>query len=135
MISTLWGNWTDGRLGQRQFMIAYGMTILAIVGLVIAIGLAAGIIHAFFGSWLDHLEAGQNRGWTMAALAGFLLFLLAVGLAQLNLVMKRGRDIGVPAWMAGLAHLVLTSTGGALVLAIIMAFIPSGQFSKGEGAP
>ncbi|WP_260482567.1 DUF805 domain-containing protein [Sphingomicrobium flavum] len=128
MIQTLWGNWMDGRLDQKAFTLAYGVTLLAIVAMVVALGLAAGIVHAFFGSWIDHFEAGQGRGWAIAGVVGLVLALLAIGLAQLNLVMKRARDIGVPAWVAGLVHLILVSTGGALILAIVMMFVPTGQF-------
>ena len=130
MLKTLWGNWSDGRLDQKNYVIAFLVTIAAFAALVIGLGVAAGLAETFLGSWVEHLEAGQNRGWAIAAVAGFLLAMLLIGLAQLNLVVKRARDTGLPGLWVGIAYLVLIATGGAFVLAVVLAFMPTGQFAK-----
>lgn len=130
MLKTLWGDWSDGRIDQRNYVIAFLVTIAAFAALVIGLGIAAGIAETFFGSWVDHFEAGQNRGWAVAAIFGFVIALLLIGLAQINLVVKRARDTGLPGLWVGIAYLVLIATGGAFVLAVVLAFMPTGQFAK-----
>lgn len=130
MLTTLWGNWGDGRLDQKSYATWMIVTIVAFLALAIGVGLAAGLAQAFLGSWLDHIEAGQRSGLTLTFIMLVFAAMLVIGLAQLNLVIKRGRDTGLPGLWVGIAYLAFLGFGGALVMAIILAFVPSGQFAK-----
>ena len=130
MLKLFWGDWADGRLEPKPYLIGMVVTVAAFLGLAVAFGLAAGIVQIFFGSWSEHYQAGESRGLEITAFIAFLVAMIAIGLAQLNLVVKRGRDTGLPGLWIGLAYLALLGFGGALVLAVVLIFVPTGQFAK-----
>lgn len=132
MLKLFWGDWSDGELGPKRYLVGMGITVIAFMALVIGLGLAAGIVHALFGSWYEHYQASESRGLEIAAFVGFVVATLAIGLAQLNLVVKRGRDTGLPGLWVGIAFLALLGFGGALVLAVVLLFVPTGQFAKSD---
>ena len=112
------GEWQTGRLGQRRFAKLY--FVACVVSLII------GLI-AFAGS-LAFVELREADGPTNAATLMFLIFVgTCVGLvaALFNIVVKRGRDIGIPGYVTGILYLVLFTMGGIPTLSsILLALVP-----------
>lgn len=114
----MWGDWSGARLPPRRFAMLCGLSWLFLL-LVCVLGFVLGL--TMFG---DH-------GKPHSDVAGKFAGILAVGLllwfaALFNISVKRGRDIGVPGFVAGIVFLLLLVVGGASIFAaILLALVPT----------
>ena len=68
--------------------------------------------------------------WGGIAMFGMFFLLFAV---LFNIVVKRGRDIGIPGFVTGIGFIALFVMGGVTVLAtILLALVPSGTFTRSK---
>ncbi|WP_295440597.1 DUF805 domain-containing protein [uncultured Thiodictyon sp.] len=144
MFSAFFGGLRQGRLARLPFLgfwvLLWVLAVLYGVGIAFGIGLAEPLLFdgptAAWGWLLGHF------GPPVAALLGLCCLLFV--LAQLNLLVKRIRDMGLPGWpmLLGLALLAAAlaytlpagrvsldpDTHGLLILALLL--IPSGLFAR-----
>ena len=117
MLRDLLGNWAGARLGPQRFALLYGVFIAGLIGFFILAGVLAMV------------TVGRSNAsfHTVGSFAGALFVGLLVLFAGLfNIVVKRGRDIGVPGYVAGIGFLLVFVVGGAgIFLSIALAFVPS----------
>ncbi|MCJ8190702.1 DUF805 domain-containing protein [Sphingomicrobium aestuariivivum] len=136
MLRFLWGDWSDGRVKRKPYVMGFAFTILAIFAVVLLMGFAAGGLQSIYGDWPDDFSDIERKGIGLAAFLGFLGSMLLIGLAQLNLVVKRARDTGTSGLIVGFLFILFLATGVGFLIALVLAFIPTGQFaSTATGGP
>jgi hypothetical protein len=100
----------------------YGVFIAGLIGFFILAGVLAMV------------TVGRSNAsfHTVGAFAGALIVGLLVLFAGLfNIVVKRGRDIGVRGYVAGIGFLLVFVVGGAgIFLSIALAFVPSDAVAR-----
>lgn len=135
MLRDYFGEWTTGRLDRKRFAILYivWLALILILGLSLMNGLIVPLEEG--GSIRDAINAGNP------VLTG-LLSIVSIGfyLALFNIAGKRARDIGLPGWIGVVGMVILFAVSFATlrysagivvtVAAILLALIPTGQFSK-----
>ena len=114
----MWGGWSGERLSPRRFAMLYGMTWLFLI-LVGALSLA--LASTLFGG------DGKPQSDAAGSFAGLLAMSLLLWFAALfNITVKRGRDIGVPGFVAGVLFLLFMVVGGVSIFAaLLLALIPT----------
>jgi len=124
VLRDLFSDWCVGRLDQRRFALLYIIVLVALIVLsflVFAIALTAVAVFNADGSM-------RGGVWLGLALIGGVLVMLA---ALFNIVVKRGRDIGIPGFITGICFLVMFAIGGVPVFAtILLALVPTGSFAS-----
>ena len=124
MLRDLLSGWCTGRLAARRFALLWAVVVAALILLLfLTIAWATTMVMVFNSD-------GTTRPavWGGAALFGSFFLLLA---ALFNIVVKRGRDIGIPGFVSGVGFIVLFAMGGVTAFAtILLALVPSGAFSS-----
>jgi hypothetical protein len=117
MLRDLFSDWAAGKLGARRFAVLYGVLIAGLIGFFALAGTLA-----MFTVGRPH--ASSHTVGSFAGLLVLALLLLFAGL--FNIVIKRGRDIGIPGYIAGIGFLIVFFMGGlGIFLSIALALIPS----------
>ena len=118
MMRDMWGGWSGARLAPRRFAMVYAMSWLFLI-VICAFGLILG--GAMIGA------GGRPLSDSAGPFAGLLVVGLLLWLAALfNITVKRGRDIGMPGFVAGILFLVAMVAGGVPIFAtILLALIPT----------
>jgi uncharacterized membrane protein YhaH (DUF805 family) len=126
VLRDMWGEWAGGRLPPRRFALLYVCTWLFLL-IVCLLGFALGA--TMFG------EHGKPHSSVAGDFAGILgLGMLLWFAALFNISVKRGRDIGVPGFVAGILFLVgLVVGGGSIFASLLLALIPSDTVAGGRG--
>ena len=124
MLRDLLSGWCTGRLGARRFALLWAVVVAALILLLfLTIAWATTMVTVFNSD-------GTTRPavWGGVALFSMAFLLLAT---LLNIVVKRGRDIGIPGFVTGIGFIALFVMGGVTVFAtILLALVPSGSFSR-----
>jgi uncharacterized membrane protein YhaH (DUF805 family) len=136
MVRDYFGDFANGRLKSIPFMVRWLVLLAIFFGVLIGIGAAIGITERLAGGDVEALqrELAQNLGGPFAI--AMLVFLVLVLIANLNIIAKRARDVGLPGWLtaigiAGLSGGISqvagpTGTGGlGLLLLIVLTFLPT----------
>ena len=129
MISDYFGDWTSGKLGRGRFALLYAVIIAVSLGLILVITGDITMSGRAFAAKINAMGAAQS---------GLLLLLsLALQIAALNIIAKRGRDIGLSGLVTLILFLVLSfgavtvlgPVGALLALAFVVALfvLPSGM--------
>lgn len=122
MLRDLFSDWAGGRLGPRRFAILYGAFIAGLLGFF---GLAGILALATFG----HAKPSSHAVGSFASVLFLGLLLLFAGL--FNIVVKRGRDIGIPGYVTGIGFLLVFFVGGVgIFFSILLALIPSDTVAR-----
>ena len=124
MMRDLLGDWCTGSLGPRRFAVLWATVVVVLVG---------SIFLAFAGAitWVALLNPDGSFG--AAAWLGIVLIvaIILMTVALFNIVIKRGRDIGIPGFVTAIGFVVLCAMGGLTVfLSILLAVVPSGTFAR-----
>ncbi|NEV63808.1 DUF805 domain-containing protein [Thiorhodococcus minor] len=146
MLKTLYGEILTGRLKRLPYL-GYSLLLLLVV-LLLAIGIDASI------GLSERLASGEQVGtgaliWDELGLRGLVaigLALAALTLAQINIAVKRIRDIGLPPWWALITIVVLgffsaiiggsqLASGVDLLVFLSLLILPTDSFGKYEGEP
>jgi uncharacterized membrane protein YhaH (DUF805 family) len=143
MFRVLWGDIQSGRLQRLGFLGANLLVSLMAALLAFGIGAAIGAAERMAGGEvLEHELALADSLGTTGVLVFAVLFALLL-MAQLNLMAKRARDMGLPVpWLLVLGWLVLSglvssgggaALGGLLSLIVLLALllVPTGAFGGG----
>jgi uncharacterized membrane protein YhaH (DUF805 family) len=119
-LQDLLSDWGTGRLPPRRFALLY----VAIIAIVLVSLVAA---FAIFAAFYAH-GSSRDAGW-LASLCAVLWLSMFAGL--FNIVVKRGRDLGLPGFVMGIGFGVLFVMGGiGVFLTILLALVPTGSFSS-----
>jgi uncharacterized membrane protein YhaH (DUF805 family) len=122
ILREMWGGWSGERLSPRRFAMLYGATwlFLILIGLLTLV-----LATTMFGGDGEPLSDAAGRFAGLLALALLLWFA-----ALFNITVKRGRDIGVPGFVAGVLFLALLAVGGVSVFAsLLLALVPTDTLS------
>ena len=128
MLRDYWGEWCTGRIEARRFAFLYALALAAmIILLVVLVGGALTMVELFKND-----GTGPGAGWFGGPMFFGFLMLMA---GWFNIVVKRGRDIGIPGFVTGIGFLLLLVMGGlGILLTILMALIPAGTFASSGAA-
>ena len=131
MFKVYFGDLSDGRLKGLAFL-GYWLLLIAIFFgfgflAVVAIGLGEHVI----GGDLAKAQDALRKALGVPFLIVFGLFFLGLVFANLNIMAKRARDIGLPGWitaivaagLSGLGGQAMHGVGGGLGLLIILALV------------
>lgn len=117
MLRDLLSDWAGGKLPPRRFAVLYGLFIAGLIGFF---GGAAILAMVTIG----HGNASSHTVGSFAMILIVGLFLLFAGL--FNIVVKRGRDIGIPGYVTGIVFIFVFFMGGlGVFLSILLALVPS----------
>jgi uncharacterized membrane protein YhaH (DUF805 family) len=122
MLKALFGDIAEGRLQRLQFLGYWLFLVLLSFGFAIAVGLSIGAAEQLIGGDLQQAQDKLREWLSLPFLAVFAVVGVLFLFAELNIVAKRVRDIGLPGWWMVLAIVVVT--GGT-------SFAISGQAGNG----
>ena len=135
MIKDYFGEWTTGRLGRGRFAFLYLVAVaIAVLALFLVMNVGPSAVESPTGP--------RNLINNLPPIAKGLLSILMIGLqiAVLNIVSKRGRDIGLSGLLTAFVFVAVIASGfilvreagGMITLAfvVLLALIPTGQFNK-----
>lgn len=124
MLRDFLGDWCTGSLGQRRFAVLWAIVVVVLV---------VSIFLAFAGAitWVALVNPDGSFGaaaWLAIALIGAIVLMTV---ALFNIVIKRGRDIGLPGFVTAIGFVALCAMGGLTIfLSILLALVPSGAFAR-----
>lgn len=146
MLATLLGQTRTGRLQRLPYLGYYALIVLlfvvAGVGVFLMIGATERLVGGEAAGAQEMILGKLGVAGMIAIMAVFALLLFA----QLNIAVKRARDIGVPApWLVLLGVLILVSLlsqwrgpqlAGVLNLLVflVLVLVPSNALGQGGGA-
>lgn len=130
-----------GKLGRKRFIILWIMMFVIMIVAMIGVGVSFGVAEHIVGGDLAAAQDKLRGAFAIPAIIIFALVVIAFIFANLNIVAKRARDVGLPGWissivitlLSGGGHQVAGSGGGGgigALLLLILAFIPTNQFRK-----
>jgi len=118
MWQVYFGQWQSGRLKRLPYL-GYDV-LLMVLGFVIVMGmflLAGGSMEGMLG--MDPVALLESMG--LFVIFGIFIVFIALGVANLNIMAKRFRDMGLPAWG--------TVAGIILVSIVLNLLFPSQQMA------
>ena len=119
MLKVLFAEWGTGRLGQGQFALFY----FAVVGFLAAWGILVFGVGIFAVSQFEVNDLEKNAGGLAIAMFGTFALIAA---AWFNIVVKRGRDAGIPGIVSSIGFILLFLIGGVPLFAtILLAALPT----------
>ena len=97
MFKVYYGEWGDGRLKRLPYLGYY--VLLMVIAAVIVFGVIASVSFAGTKEGVDiaTMQAEFLDKFGVVAIIGFVVLLVALVIAQLNILAKRIRDMGLPA--------------------------------------
>jgi uncharacterized membrane protein YhaH (DUF805 family) len=124
MLQELFSGWCSGRLSPRRFAVLWSTVVIILVG----------TIFLAFASAITWVALFNPDGSLRAAMGFFIaevVTILLMTAALFNIVIKRGRDIGMPGFVTAIGFIILCCMGGLTVfLSMLLALVPSGTFSS-----
>ena len=147
MLTALFGDVKNGRLRRLPYVGYSLLMILLVFGFMFASILAIGVGEQVLGGDLQQAQDKMRSALGTPFIAIMGVFMLLVLFAELNLMAKRIRDIGLPGWWSVLVLVILSGIAGAaisdqadqagqgfhLLLFILLALIPTGVFGGTGG--
>ena len=103
----LFGAPRQGRMARLAFVIYASAIQLAVLVYVIWVGVAAGLAEQVANLDLEKAQQQLSDFLSPSLLIFTAVFLAVLIYAQLNVVAKRVRDIGLPGWWMILAYVIL----------------------------
>jgi uncharacterized membrane protein YhaH (DUF805 family) len=132
---------SNGRLTSIPFLIRWLALLAIFFVLLIGLGAAIGLTERIVGGDLEALRQRltSNLGGPVAIL--LLIAFLVFAFANLNIIAKRARDVGLPGWLTAIVIGALSggatqvtgqaATGGlGVVLLLILAFLPTNMMRQ-----
>lgn len=107
MFRVLFGEWTSGRVQRLAYLGYYLLTIFFIVVIALGIAVTLGFLNKSGMSLKSIEDFASNGGGIVTALV-FVVFIFAMFIAQLNILAKRIRDMGLPALVSVVALIILS---------------------------
>ena len=132
---------SDGRLKTVPFLVRWLILLAVFFGLAIGLGAAIGVTERLIGGDIDSLRQSltSNLGGPVAILV--LVGFFAFAFANLNIIAKRARDVGLPGWLTAVVIAALSggasqvtgqaATGGiGPLLLLVLAFLPTNMMRR-----
>ncbi len=147
MFRALWGDIQHGRLGRLPFLGWYLVILLLALVLSFALGAVIGAAERMGGGEPLRTQVVLEESLGTMGLLGVAAVFALLLLGQLNIMVKRVRDIGLPMpWLIVLAWLLLSglvsSGGGALLggllsvlVLLALLLVPTSAFGGRGGDP
>ena len=111
MWTVYFGEWMDGRLKRLQYLGYYFLlmflVMMTVVGSLLLIGATPEMMQESMDAMMTLFV--DRLGWLM--ILGIVVVMFMVFAAQLNIMAKRIRDMGLPAWW---------TIGGLILLSILL---------------
>ena len=124
LLRDLLSEWCTGRLPQRRFAVLY-----VVVMLIVLLSLLGAF--AIFSTFYAH-GSPRDGGWVASLCVVIWLAMLA---GFFNIVVKRGRDMGIPGFIMGIGFAILFVMGGVgVLLTILLALVPTDSFSRASAS-
>lgn len=106
MLKVFFGEWKSGRVQRLAYLGYYLLSMFLIVVFAMGIGFVMGFLsHSDMN--MRSLEGLTNSSSGIAIAVIFIVFLFAIFAAQLNILAKRIRDMGLPALATVLSLIIL----------------------------
>lgn len=136
MLTDYFGAIKSGKLLRMRFVGLWVLLIFIFIGFAIAIGVGLGVSEHLIGGDLAAAQNALRGAFAIPAMIIIGVLVLAFIFANLNIVAKRARDVGLPGWITSII-IALLSGGGSQVsggggggigglLLLILVFLPSG---------
>lgn len=136
MLRDIFGLSSSGRLQRGRFTLYWLGLTLAYVVAILALAASAGIAERLAGGDLAATHADLVKALALPALIALLALAALYVFGMLNIVAKRGRDIGVAGWIAVLVFLVAAGVSNAatrngvgaslsLLVLIVLSVLPA----------
>ncbi|BAF72746.1 DUF805 domain-containing protein [Sulfurovum sp. NBC37-1] len=97
MLKVYFGEWADGRLKRLAYLGYYFLLMVLFVAIIFGAIVAVGATEKIMGGDILATQAMLMDHFGLAAMAGFMIFFMAMIVAQVNILAKRIRDMGLPA--------------------------------------
>ncbi len=98
MLKVYFGQWRDGRLKRLPYLGYYFLLIFLMMLLIGGVIMAAGAAESMMGMDIAAVQAMLVAKFGMVMIFAIFLFVIAMGIANINIMAKRIRDMGLPAW-------------------------------------
>ncbi len=108
MLKVYFGQWRDGRLKRLPYLGYYVLLIFLMMLLIGGVIMAAGAAESMMGMDVAAVQAMLIAKFGMVMIFAVSLFMIAMGVANVNIMAKRIRDMGLPAWWTILGIIVVS---------------------------
>jgi len=141
MLKAFFKNFKNGRMGRRSFL-GYSLLLALLLFVCTLISFFAMVFAREIGGGVCIGAQSKLRCWlTLIFVFVYLVGLVLIVLAEINIHAKRCRDIGLPGWWAVLTftglEVILSKTisteagsGLYILIFILLIFIPSNAVAK-----
>ncbi|WP_294955154.1 DUF805 domain-containing protein [Sulfurovum sp.] len=98
MWNVYFGEWSKGRLKRLPYLGYYVLLIVLVIAAAFGMIFAAGSLEAVMNGTILENQAALLEHFGIATLIGVVTFMVVVIVAQVNILAKRIRDMGLPAF-------------------------------------
>jgi uncharacterized membrane protein YhaH (DUF805 family) len=108
MWTVYFGEWTDGRLKRLQYFGYYVLLMFLVMLMVVGSLLLVGMTPETMQRGMDAMATlfVDRLGWVV--ILSIFVVMIIIFAAQLNIMAKRIRDMGLPAWWTILALIIVS---------------------------
>ena len=96
MVKVYFGEWANGRLKRLPYLGYYLLLIVLFVAIIFGGIFAMGATENIMGGDIAATQAILLERFGFAAIIGFFVFMIVMMIAQINILAKRIRDMGLP---------------------------------------
>ncbi len=98
MWNVYFGEWSKGRLKRLPYLGYYVLLIVLVIAAAFGMIFAAGSLESVMNGTILENQAALLEHFGIATLIGVVTFIIVVIVAQVNILAKRIRDMGLPAF-------------------------------------
>jgi uncharacterized membrane protein YhaH (DUF805 family) len=114
MLKIFYGEWGTGKLQRLPYLGYHLLLIVLIIAIILGTIFAVGAAENFMGGNLAETQKMLMDKFGFVAIAGIMLLIFAAMLGQVNILLKRIRDMGLP---------VLGTILGILIISMILNIV------------
>ena len=141
MLTDYFGEITTGKLRRLRFVGLWVLLMVAFLAFGLLIGASIGVAEHLIGGDLAIAQNILRKNLALPAILVVIAAALVFLFANLNLIAKRARDVGLPGWvtaiviagLSGSASQILGSNASGGIggfLLIILALLPSDMIKR-----
>ena len=108
MWKVYFGEWGEGRLKRLPYLGYHVLLMVLVFAVIFGTVFMAGSLENIFVENMMQMQAAFLEKFGMLAVIGFMLFVFAIIVAQVNLLAKRLRDMGLPVVWTILGMIILS---------------------------
>jgi len=97
MFKVYFGEWGSGRLKRLPYLGYYVLLMVIVVAVIVAVIASVSFVETKSGMDMAATQAAMLDKFGMVGMLGFVVLILAMMIAQINILAKRIRDMGLPA--------------------------------------